>query len=183
MSRREWMLWLAAALAVAAFVHMGTIYALPRLIAARAEARMGQPNAMYFGTRPDETSRGVVRPSPDFFYSACPFDLSKGPLKVTARVPHSTYWSVSAFDAATNNFFVRNDQQIAGNSIEIIALRPGTELPSLDNAPVRVILFAPTNKGLFLFRILINDEKQVVDLDAIRHQASCETVASLRGSR
>ena len=90
---------------------------------------------MRFGRRPDENSRGVVRPSPDLLYSACPFDLSKGPLKITAHVPHSTYWSVSGFDAATNNFFVRDDQQIAGDSIEIIALRPGMALPPLDNAP------------------------------------------------
>ena len=184
MSRRErTMMWIAATLAVAVLVHVVTIYALPRRIMARTLRRMGPPNTIHFAKRPDETSRGVVRPSPDILYSACSFDLSKGPLKITASVPHSTYWSVSGFDAATNNFFVRNDQQIAGNSIEIIALRPGTKLPPLDNAPVRVILFAPTDKGLFLFRVLINDETRVADLDAIRRQASCETVASLRGPR
>jgi uncharacterized membrane protein len=179
MSRREWMGWIAATLAVAALVHLGMLYALPRRIAARATARMGRQNAMHFGNRPSEVSRVVVRPSPDLLYSACPFDLSKGPLKITAHVPHSTYWSVSGFDAATNNFFVRNDQQIAGNSIEIIALRPGMALPPLDAAPERVILFAPTDKGLFLIRVLMNDEKQLADLDAMRHQASCETVASV----
>ena len=151
--------WLAATLAVAALVHLATLYALPRRIMARTLARMGPPNTMRFAKRPDETSRGVVRPSPDILYSACPFDLSKGPLKLTARVPHSTYWSVSAFDAATNNFFVRNDQQTAGDSIEILAVRPGMALPPLDTATDRVILFAPTTKGLFLIRMVINDEK------------------------
>ena len=180
MSRREWMLWIGATLAVAALVHMGTIHELPRLIMARTLARLGQPSRMYFGKRPNETSRRVVRPSPDLLYAACPFDLSKGPLRVTARVPHSTYWSVSAFDDATNNFFVRNDQQIVGNSIEIIALRPGMALPALDHAPGRIILFAPTEKGLFLFRYLVNDEKHLAALDAIRHHASCETVTSER---
>lgn len=182
MSRREWMLWIAASLAVAALVHVGTIYALPRRIMARTLAHMGPPNSMRFGRRPDATSHGVVRPSPDLLYSACPFDLSKGPLKITAQVPHSTYWSVSGFDAATNNFFVRDDQQIAGDSIEIIALRPGMALPPLDNAPERVILFAPTNKGLFLIRLLIDDEKNLPALDALRRQASCATVAALPGS-
>jgi uncharacterized membrane protein len=118
MNRREWMPWIAATVSVTALVHLGTLFALPRRIEARVLTRMGPPNTMRFAKRPDETSRGVVRPSPDLLYSACPFDLSKGPLKITARVPHSTYWSVSAFDAATNNFFVRDDQQIAGDSIE-----------------------------------------------------------------
>jgi uncharacterized membrane protein len=179
MKLREWTPWIAATVSVAALVHLGTLFALPRRIEARVLTRMGPPNTMLFGKRPDETSRGVVRPSPDLLYSACPFDLSKGPLKITARVPHSTYWSVSAFDAATNNFFVRDDQQIAGDSIEIIALRPGMALPPLDAAPVRVMLFAPTDKGLFLIRLLINDEKNVPALDALRHQASCETVTSM----
>jgi uncharacterized membrane protein len=171
--------WLAATLAVAALVHLATLYALPRRIMARTLARMGAPNTMRFAKRPDETSRGVVRPSPDILYSACPFDLSKGPLKLTARVPHSTYWSVSGFDAATNNFFVRNDQQISGDSIEILALRPGMPLPPLDTATERVILFAPTTKGLFLIRMVIDDDKNLPGLDALRRQASCETVTSL----
>ena len=180
MSRQnEWAMWIAATIAVAVLVHVVTIYALPRRIMARTLRRMGPPNTIHFAKRPDETSRGVVRPSPDLLYSACPFDLSKGPLKITASVPHSTYWSVSGFDAATNNFFVRNDQQISGDSIEIIALRPGMPLPPLDAAPVRVIVFVPSNKGLFLFRLLINDEKQQPALDALRRQASCGTVASL----
>ena len=179
MNRREWIPWIAPTVAVAALVHLGTLYLLPRRIEARVLTRMGPPNTMRFAKRPDEESRGVVRPSPDLLYSACPFDLSKGPLKITARVPHSTYWSVSAFDDATNNFFVRNDQQIAGDSIEIIALRPGMALPPLDAAPVRVVLFAPTDKGLFLIRLLINDEKNLPALDALRRQASCETVASV----
>jgi uncharacterized membrane protein len=178
MSRR-WMPWLAATLAVAALVHLATLYALPRRIMARTLARMGPPNTMRFAKRPDETSRGVVRPSPDILYSACPFDLSKGPLKLTARVPHSTYWSVSAFDAATNNFFVRNDLQTAGDSIEILAVRPGMALPPLDTATDRVILFAPTTKGLFLIRMVIDDDKNLPALDALRRQAACETVASL----
>jgi uncharacterized membrane protein len=44
---------------------------------------------------------------------------------------------------------------------------------------VRVILFAPTDKGLFLIRLLVNDEKNLPALDALRRQASCETVASV----
>lgn len=178
MSKREWTGWIGATLVVAMAVHLVTLHELPGRIMARTLARMGPPNAMYFDRRPDATSHRMVRPSPDLLYAACPFDLSKGPLRVTASVPHSTYWSVSAFDSATNNFFVRNDQQISGNAIEIIALRHGMALPPPGNAPEHVILFAPTTTGLILFRLLINDEANLAALDAIRHQASCETVAS-----
>lgn len=178
MSRRNWAVWIAATLVVAAFVHVATLYALPRLVMARALARIGAPNAMHFGKRPDDSSRRVVRPSPDLLYSACPFDLSKGALRIRARVPHSTVWSVSAFDAATNNFFVRDDRQIAGASIEIITLLPGMTSPPGDSAPERIVLYAPTEKGLFLLRLLIDDDKHLAALDALRREASCETVSS-----
>lgn len=178
MSRGEWTGWIAATLVVAMLVHLGTLHELPRYIMARTLAQMGPPNAMYFGKQPDATSRRVVRPSPDLLYAACPFDLSKGPLRVTAPVPHSTYWSVSAFDAATNNFFVRNDQQIRADAIEITALRHDMTLSSASNAPEHVILFAPTTTGLVLFRVLVNADASPAALDVIRHQAYCETVAS-----
>jgi uncharacterized membrane protein len=182
MTRRERTVCLAATLAVASAVFTGTIRLLPRLIEARALARFGAANTMHFARRPDASSRGVVRPSPDMLYAACPFDLANGPLRLTAKVPHSTYWSVSAYDAATDNFFVRDDRQLAGDSIEIIAIRRGMALPPLGNTPERVILFAPTERGLFLIRLLINDETQLAALDAIRHQAACETVVSPPGS-
>lgn len=178
MSRRSRIAWIAATLAVAGFVYVGTLYALPRLVMARTLARLGPPNTMHFGKRPDETSRRVVRPSPDLLYSSCPFDLTTGPLRIRVRVPHSTGWSVSAFDAATNNFFVRDDRQIAGDSIEIVALRSGMTPPPGDRAPERIILYAPTVKGLFLFRLIINDDEHLAALDALRRKASCEIVTS-----
>jgi uncharacterized membrane protein len=181
-SPRGWVLWIGATLGIAVLVHAVTILALPRRIMAKTLARMGAPNTMYFGRRPDEVSRRVVRPSPDLLYAACPFDLSQGPLRTFAQIPHWTYWSVAGFDAATNNFFVRNDLQAAGDSIEIIVLRPGMARPR-DDALARIVVYAPTAKGLFLLRYLINDEGRLPELDAIRHQADCETIASLGSSR
>lgn len=174
--RKPWTLWVAATLVVAALVHTATLWALPRVLMARAVARMGASNVMHYSERPNASSRTVVRPNPDMLYSACPFDLSKGPVKLTARVPHSTYWSVSAYDAATNNFFVRDDRQIAGDSIEIVALRRGMKLPPLGGATERAILIAPTERGLFLVRVLIDDNSHLGELQAIQHQATCGTV-------
>lgn len=176
MSRLAWAAWIAATIVVAALVHMGATYALPRVLTARALSRMGLPNTMQFPPRADETSHIVVRPSPDLLYAACPFDLSKGPLKITSPVPHTTYWSVAAYDTAANNFFVRDAMQIPGDAVEIIVLHPGTPMPHLDNATERVILFAPTDKGVVLLRLFIDDEQHLAALDALRRQATCGTV-------
>jgi uncharacterized membrane protein len=177
MSGRQWLAWSAATLAVAGLVHLVTLNALPRLIMARVLTRIGAANTMHFSQRPDATSRRVVQPSPDLLYAACPFDLAKGPLRLTARVPHRTYWSVSAFDANTNNFFVRNDRQIEGDAIEIIALPRGMAPPD-ESGRAPVILVPPTETGLFLVRLLIDDERDLPQLARIQHQADCATIAA-----
>jgi uncharacterized membrane protein len=176
------MFWLGATLMVAALVHMGSVRVLPRIAMARALARIGPSNVMHYSERPNASSRLVVRPNPDMLSAFCPFDLSKGPVKLIARVAHSTYWSVSAYDAATNNFFVRDDQQIAGNAIEVVALRRGMRLPPLGGAPEQAILISPTERGLFLVRLLIDDDAHSAVLQAIQHQTTCGTVAMPGGS-
>jgi len=176
---RRWIGWIAAVLAVAVIAHVVTLHRLARRLDRRIEARVfgniGRFNTMHFGSRPDENSRGVVRPSPDLLYASCPFDLSEGPLRLTAHVAHTTYWSIAGFDAATNNFFVRDDRQIAGDVIDLIVVRP--EMAPPPSVAGQTVVHAPTDKGLFLIRILIDDETDLPRLDAIRHQATCETAA------
>jgi uncharacterized membrane protein len=180
---RGWPFWIALTLLVAAGVHAAAIWAVPRLVMARAIARMGPPDTMRFPRLADDTSRAVVRPSPDILYSSCPFDLSKGPLRVVARVPHDTYWSIAAYDSATDNFFVRNDQQIAGDRFELILIRRGQPLPLDHAATEQAVAFAPDTRGIVLLRMVIDDMRQLGEPDALRRQAHCETVASQSGLR
>jgi uncharacterized membrane protein len=179
----DWIFWAAATILVAAVVHLGSVYFLPHVVMSRALSRLGTPNVMHFGRRPDATARMIVRPSPDLLYATCPYDLSGGALRVIAPVPHATYWSVSAFDAATDNFFVRNDRQIEGNAIELLVVRRGQAWPPLDNALERVILFSPSARGLILFRTVVDQDKNVPALEAVLHRTRCETVASAKPLR
>jgi uncharacterized membrane protein len=180
---REWYFWIAAAVLVALVAHFGSLYLLPRIVMARALERLGPANTVHVGHRPDATVRTIVRPSPDILYATCPFDLSKGPLRFRAPLTHSTYWSVSAFDSATNNFFVKNDRQIAGDEIEIVVVRPGQGFPQLDSALERIFLFAPSDRGLILVRTVIDEESHLPALSSLLHQARCETVASAKKKR
>lgn len=58
-----------------------------------------------------------------------PYDLSKGPLHITAPVP-GTYMSVSCFALNTVNFYVKNDQQV-GRSFDFVLVGPGTPKPEV----------------------------------------------------
>ena len=172
MSAREWTGWIEATLAVAIAVHLASVWYTPHAIMQVVLSRMGAPNTVHFQKRPDEHTRGVVRPSPDLLYSACPFALSNGALEVKAPVPPDTYWSASAFDADTNNFFAINDRTVGGQPLELIILPPAqrSEPPHIAG---RLVVHSPTVRGLVLFRTLVNDDKNLARIDAVRRQATC----------
>jgi uncharacterized membrane protein len=167
--------WTVATLVIAAIVHIGTVYALPHLIMNRtlaATTRMRGYNVLLHGKRPTAASRGAVRPSPDLLYSTCPYDLAAAhdALRVTATVPQGTYWSVSLFDDNTNNFFVINDRQAKDGRVDFVIV-PAMPIDLPRDAPRQIV--SPSNRGLILFRTLINDESRLKDIDAARRKAAC----------
>lgn len=180
MSARSWIGWSLATLMIAVLAHMASMHFAPRFIMHIAMSRMGALNTMHHQRRVTAESRGVVRPSPDLLYSACPFDLTNGPLLVTAPVPQGTYWSVSVFDADTNNIFALNDKQANGKGVRLTIEDANPNPPygtkgayvyaiSLDHS-----VKSPTKHGLVLFRTLISNEKDFATLDAVRRQANCK---------
>lgn len=171
---RRLALWIVAALAVAGVVHYVTLMDTPGFIMKRVMMKMGEVNTIHHQGRVTAASRGVVRPSPDLLYSVCPFDLANGALHVTAPVPPGTYWSVSLFDAQTNNFFVKNDKDAKGK-VDLLLTTPYVDVKRPAGAQEVV---APTPKGLVLFRTLINKEENFAAIDAARRKANCTFIRS-----
>ena len=172
-------IYFAAAAAITLAVHVVTLFTLPHFVMAQALGKISQDggyNAVRHIARADEHSRAVVRPSPDLLYSTCPFDLSKGPLRVQATVPPGTYWSVSVFDANTNNIFVVNDRQAKDGKVDFVVLPPisaisGGSATTFATPPNAIR--SPSTKGLVLFRTLINDEARFAVIDAARRKVTC----------
>ena len=174
MIARGWK-WIAATLLVAATVHGASVLLLPRLIMILTMAgmtKMAGTNAILHAPRPTWRSHGVVRPSPDLLYSICVYDLSAadGAVRVHTHDMPETYWSVSAFDANTNNFYALNDRQAKAGAADFLLIAPGK---FAEAGPLPVVA-APTNRGIVLFRTLINDERHIAEIDAARHYAACE---------
>ena len=194
--------YFAAAIAVAIAVHAASLVMLPHFIMAQTMRKIvggGAYNVVHHVSRADEHSRVIVRPSPDMLYSICPFDLSKGALRVQASVPQGTYWSVAVFDADTNNIFVENDRQIerAENlfrslgkafqgkpeyegKVDFVIFRAGSASDQL--RPPHWIP-SPTEKGLVVFRTLINDESRFAEIDKARRKVRCDLEHSLSYQR
>jgi uncharacterized membrane protein len=173
MIARSWR-WIAATLLVALLAHGASVFFLPRFIMLRTTAgisKLVDINTILHAPRPTWRSRGVVRPSPDLLYSICVYDLNAahGAVRVHTHGMPETYWSVAVFDANTNNFYALNDRQAKTGDADFLLIAPGapaggSRLPTVA---------APTNRGIVLFRTLINDETHIAEIDAARHRAAC----------
>lgn len=181
MIARSWK-WIAATLLVAAAVHGASVLVLPRLIMTRTMAGIAKSagiNTITHAPRATWRSRGVVRPSPDLLYSICVYDLgaTDGAVRVSTHDMPETYWSVSMFDANTNNFYALNDRQAKTGTADFLLVGSGRSA----GAGRLPVVTAPTNRGIVLFRTLVHDESHIAEIDAARHYAACEPYKAAGG--
>ena len=167
--------FIVGALVVAVLVHVASVMAIPRLVMWRATGLMARNNGyntMSHAVRATWQSRTIVRPSPDLLYSSCPYDLPTPgtALRVHASAMPETYWSVSVFDADTDNIYVLNDRQAKNGSVDFVLTGPNTGI--LTGGPRQV--WSPTTHGVVLFRTLVDDETRFAEIDAGRKHAACE---------
>lgn len=168
-----------APLLVVAVVAVGgyyaTLAATPFALMRLAEAKMAKtaPVNHFTHTPPVRAEQQfVVRPSPDLLYSICPFDLSAGPLEITAVPVPGRYSSISIFDAHTDVAFVRNDEQMAGQPMRVVLAAEGQKAPAgVETVRVRY----PT--GIVLQRVLLADPSEAAAVDPIRSKAQCRSLA------
>ncbi len=112
----------------------------------------------------------IVRMSPDLLYSACTFDLSNGPLHVTAPQT-GQYMSVSFFADNSNNFFAINDRQINGD-FDLVLAKPDMDFIAPNGSQV---VEAPSEYGLVIIRYYLG-KMAINEIDSFRQQAKCETL-------
>jgi len=153
---------------VAIGLHAVTVWYLPRLAMNTAMERMqsigAQPNAIAHVPPTDETSRRVVRPSPDLLYSVCLLDLSDGPVRIHAA-DWGGYMSLSLFAANTDNVVAVNDEQIDGDI--------GLTVADGDGADVDL----RSARGIAIIRRLVTNAQTLTRADTVRRQDDiCERV-------
>lgn len=172
----NWGKYVLGALIVGAIVHVALIFATPRVLMHVAMSRIGAPgeNAWHLGDRVTAASRQIVRPSPDFAYSACVFDLSEGPVVITAT-PWDAYWSLSLYGANSDNFFVIDDRE-AHYGAEITLVRRGAAQPE----GASMIIESPSARGIALIRRLAPTPALYNAASRVAEEDVCASVAQLR---
>lgn len=134
-------------------------------------------NTPRFGDQPNaENSRVIPLPNPDFLYSTINYDLNEHVLKISGIVPDSTYWSISAYQENTTNYFVENAEQVKVK-FEYYLAPEGSTSEALKNIPKEKIIYSPTTKGLILFRYLVSKANPLQKLTELQHGVTVEKLA------
>ena len=171
----SWGKYILGALIVAALVHFAAIFTVPRVLMNVAMERIGAGGANVWHTtgRVTAASRQIVRPSPDFAYSACVFDLTEGPVIITAT-PWDDYWSLSLYGANSDNFFVIDDRE-AHYGAEITLVRKGAAHPE----GASMVVESPSARGIALIRRLAPSPSTYEAAARIASEDVCASVAQL----
>ena len=159
---------------LAAFVYTAALFALPSAIMGVAISKIGQggaENVFIHPPLPTADARGVVRPSPDLAYSVCIIDLSKGPMHITVPLT-APYTSVALYATNTDNYFVRNDRDSGGKSLDVIVIAPGADKPAAMPEGAELVE-APTAKGLVLVRRVVESADAFAAIDETRKSSVC----------
>ncbi|ANP46434.1 DUF1254 domain-containing protein [Candidatus Viadribacter manganicus] len=171
----SWGKYILGALVIAVLIHFAVIIAVPRVLMNVAMERIGTGGENVWRTtgRVTAESRQIVRPSPDFAYSACVFDLSEGPVIITAT-PWDDYWSLSLYGANSDNFFVIDDRE-AHYGAEITLVRKGVAHPE----GASMVVESPSTRGIALIRRLAPTPNTYEAAARVASEDVCTSVAQL----
>ena len=159
----SWLRWTAAILIIGWLGHYPLALLVPRLVMEGLYYKAGEftgYNQLNVNLRPDETSRSVVRPSPDLLYASCVYNLDQGPVVISAPVPER-YWSMQFYQMNTNNFASISNQREqrfrVGTDVKVTLVGPDANPAEHQGEVVQ----SPTTRGVMLLRASgIGDDSQ-----------------------
>jgi uncharacterized membrane protein len=166
------LLWITITFGLALAVHLAAIFLYPRALMWYVEGKVTDrkgANVLAHRKPPSPEDRVVVAPCPDLIYSVGVFDVSQGPVRITAPFTGS-YLSLSLYAANTDNFFVVNDRQVAGQRLDVVLLAPNAPDPALSGPQV---VRAPTKTGIILLRYFAGGGKRAEEIAKLQQQATC----------
>ena len=162
----------------AGIVHIAILFMLPSYSERDIWSRISSVAAPYTAIRLDrETLKGTPsRPTNPFLTAAaCRFDLSDGPVHVTApgAVP---MWSMSIYDSDGLNVFGLSDRTATDKRFDLVVLTPPQMQKVRAEVPAgferSVFVETGTGEGIVLVRVLMPDEswQSVIDtfLDGLK---------------
>jgi len=156
----RWLLWLLSGALLGGIVHLVAVLILPRTATQDAYSRLAPitpVNAVAPVPQPSPQSEVMPFMDPAFAAAVCRYDISDGPLKLTAPVS-AAYTSVSFYTRQGIAYYAINDRSAGRRMIELDLMTGAqrAQLPEDEEvtAADRLIVESPTPTGLILLRAL-----------------------------
>jgi uncharacterized membrane protein len=156
----RWFLWILAGVLLGGIVHLATVLLLPRTATQDAYARLAPitpVNAFTLIPEPTPAKAALPFMDPAFAVAVCRYDLSNGPLKLTAPVSQA-YTSVTFYTRHGIAYYGINDRAAGRRVIELdlMTAQQHEQLPEEEDvtAADRLIIDSPTTTGLIVVRAL-----------------------------
>ncbi len=166
--------WLIALVAAAA-AHFTVLALVPRMAMDQAMQTLGRDgqrlHQWIHARRATPEARTIVRPSPDLAYSICVYDLSQGDLRLRVT-PSAGYWSLSLYDADSDNYRVWNDRDTPQGVDVVLTL-------SRDLAADDPRIAAPSSRGVAAVRRLAPHTADWTRIQASREQDQCKSIQAM----
>ncbi|MGH8446031.1 MAG: DUF1254 domain-containing protein [Solimonas sp.] len=173
---RGWRGPLLLALLVAAGVHLAFVAAYPNLVMRVAMQKLSGGGERLHrwlpAPRVTPEARKIVRPAPEFAYSACVYDLHRGPLRIRVGASQA-YWSLSLYAANTDNFLVMRDVDHR-DGLDLVVVHGADGGTSGPPGAVQ----APTARGIALIRRLASDDAAWAGVETLRKEDACISLES-----
>jgi uncharacterized membrane protein len=175
----RWLLWGLGGLLLGGLVHLATVLLLPRVATQNAYSRllaMSPVNTV--APIPDPTPERAPLPfmDPALAAAVCRYDLSNGPLKLTAPVTPA-YTSVSFYTRFGVAYYAINDRAAGRRVIELdlMTVEQRAQLPEDEEvtAADRLIVESPTDTGLIVLRALAPEPGLMPNVRAALAAARC----------
>jgi uncharacterized membrane protein len=154
------LLWVLAAVLLGGIVHLSTVLAMPQAAKQDAYSRLAPLTPVNAMVPLASTKAGAeIMPfmDPAFATAVCRYDLSGGPLKLTAPVSQA-YTSVSFYTRRSVAFYAINDRAAGRRTIELDLMTAAQHAQVPEDEEVtaadRLIIESPTTMGLIVLRAL-----------------------------
>jgi len=177
--QRLWFYRILTLIVTAILVHILAVWAAPRLIMqvlmrGPMAQTLNMHNQAAFPPPVTAASRTVVMPSPDLLYSVCVFDLTAGPVRISASPNLKSYWSIALYAANSDNFFVINDRKFNGKPADLWLVSLSGSSDTLPVPAGAQVVVSPSTTGFLLMRVLTgNYDAEKAVIEPARHTLTC----------
>lgn len=172
--------WLVATLLVAVVAHLGFVLFAPKLVMAdKLDAiRQAAGEGALKVLTPEEQRAFIGQEDAGLVHALCLYDLDHGPVRIFAVVPRS-YWSISIYSSAGDNFYSFNDRQADVDRLALLlkleesVLAPGDDVDAVAPEGDTLEVLSPTSRGVAVFRALAAEPDERARMAEFLSRSSC----------